>query len=97
MYNKTMLPSGVRVLTEEVPSVFSVSIGIWVTCGSRYELEAERGMSHFIEHLLFKGTKTRTAQDIAREIDSLGGILNAFTSKEYTCFFAKIFTGPTCE
>jgi len=90
MYHKTTLPSGVRVLTEEVPSVFSVSIGIWVTCGSRYELEAERGISHFIEHLLFKGTKTRTAQDIAREIDSLGGILNAFTSKEYTCFFAKV-------
>lgn len=90
MHHKTTLPNGLRVVTEEIPSLFSASIGIWVMCGSRYEQAEERGISHFIEHLLFKGTTTRTAQDIAREIDSLGGILNAFTSKEHTCFYAKV-------
>lgn len=87
---KTILKSGVTVLTEEMPEVESSTIGIWVNTGSRRESREVNGISHFIEHLLFKGTERRTALDISREIESVGGILNAFTSREYTCFFAKV-------
>ncbi|HUO03800.1 MAG TPA: pitrilysin family protein [Candidatus Binataceae bacterium] len=90
MIAKSTLGNGVRVLTEAMPQVVSSSIGIWVENGSRYEEPAENGVSHFIEHLLFKGTKSRTAAQIAEEIDAVGGILNAFTGKEYTCYYAKI-------
>ncbi|OGP15320.1 MAG: zinc protease [Deltaproteobacteria bacterium GWA2_54_12] len=87
---KTVLTNGISVITEEMPGVESCSIGIWVNAGSRNETRAINGVSHFIEHLLFKGTKKRTALDISREIESVGGVLNAFTGREYTCFFAKI-------
>lgn len=89
-YRKTVLTNGVRVITEEIPYLQSVSIGLWVTTGSRDEEPHENGISHFIEHLLFKGTERRTAQDIARAIDSVGGTLNAFTGREYTCYYAKV-------
>ena len=89
-YEKTILDNGIRVITEEIPYLKSVSIGVWVTTGSRDEQPHENGISHFIEHLLFKGTEKRTAFDIAKEIDSVGGTLNAFTGREYTCFFAKV-------
>ncbi len=89
-YRKTVLGNGIRVITEEIPYLKSVSIGVWVTTGSRDEAPNENGISHFIEHLLFKGTERRTAFDIAREIDSVGGTLNAFTGREYTCFYAKV-------
>jgi predicted Zn-dependent peptidase len=89
-YRKTVLENGIRVITEEIPYLKSVSIGIWVTTGSRDEQPHENGISHFIEHLLFKGTERRTAFDIAKEIDSVGGTLNAFTGREYTCFYAKV-------
>jgi predicted Zn-dependent peptidase len=89
-YRKTVLDNGVRVITEEIPYLKSVSIGVWVTTGSRDEQPHENGVSHFIEHLLFKGTERRTAFDIAKEIDSVGGTLNAFTGREYTCFYAKV-------
>jgi predicted Zn-dependent peptidase len=78
------------VITEEIPYLQSVSIGVWVNTGSRDEQPHENGISHFIEHLLFKGTERRTAFDIAKEIDSVGGTLNAFTGREYTCFYAKV-------
>jgi predicted Zn-dependent peptidase len=78
------------VLTERMPHVRSVSIGLWVKVGSRYEPAERAGVSHFIEHLLFKGTETRSAEDIARAIDSVGGSLDAFTSRENTCFYAKV-------
>lgn len=87
---KTVLESGIKVITEEMPEVESSSIGIWVTAGSRNETRVINGVSHFIEHLLFKGTERRTSLDISREIESVGGVLNAFTSREYTCFFAKV-------
>lgn len=87
---KTVLTNGISVITEEMPGVESCSIGIWVNAGSRNETRTINGVSHFIEHLLFKGTKKRTALDISREIESVGGVLNAFTGREYTCFFAKI-------
>ncbi|HBO84731.1 MAG: zinc protease [Deltaproteobacteria bacterium GWC2_42_11] len=87
---KTRLENGIHVITEEVHDFQSASIGIWVNIGSRDEMENENGVSHFIEHLLFKGTEKRSARDIAREIESVGGILNAFTGREYTCFYAKV-------
>jgi predicted Zn-dependent peptidase len=90
MIRKSVLPNGVRVITEAMPQVVSSSIGIWVENGSRYEVPAHNGVSHFIEHLLFKGTKRRTAAQIAEEIDAVGGVLNAFTGKEYTCYYAKV-------
>jgi predicted Zn-dependent peptidase len=89
-YRKTVLSNGIKVITEEIPYLKSVSIGLWVTTGSRDERPHENGISHFIEHLLFKGTERRTALDIAKEIDSVGGTLNAFTGREYTCFYAKV-------
>lgn len=87
---KTVLSSGISVVTEEMPDVESSTIGIWVNTGSRNETGRLLGVSHFIEHLLFKGTDTRTALDISREIESVGGVLNAFTGREYTCFYAKV-------
>ena len=90
MIQKSVLANGVRILTEAMPQVVSSSIGIWVENGSRYEEPAENGVSHFIEHLLFKGTKKRTAAEIAEAFDSVGGVLNAFTGKEYTCYYAKV-------
>ncbi|MDD5168028.1 MAG: pitrilysin family protein [Syntrophales bacterium] len=90
MYNKTILDSGIRVISEEIEHVRSISIGIWVECGSRYEEETNNGTAHFIEHMLFKGTQRRSAFDIAAAIDSVGGVMNAFTSKELTSFYIKI-------
>ena len=90
MHQKTVLGNGVRVLTERIPHFHSVSTGIWVNVGSRDEQGEERGITHFIEHMLFKGTTKRSAQDIARELDAVGGFVNAFTSKENVCFHAKV-------
>ncbi len=90
MYRKTVLQNGIRVVTERIPSAHSVSTGIWVNTGSRDESPGERGITHFIEHMLFKGTKRRTALDIAKEFDAVGGFANAFTSKEHVCFHAKV-------
>ncbi|HET6420343.1 MAG TPA: pitrilysin family protein [Geobacteraceae bacterium] len=80
------------MVSEKIPHAHSVSIGIWVTTGSRHECDRTNGVAHFIEHLLFKGTEKRTSLDIAREIDSVGGILNAFTSREYICFYVKVLS-----
>lgn len=89
-YKKSRLDNGIRVVTEKIPYVRSVAIGIWVGAGSRYESCDLGGISHFIEHLLFKGTQKRNAKEIAEALDSVGGYLNAFTSKEYTCFYARV-------
>ncbi|MGQ9776578.1 MAG: M16 family metallopeptidase [Thermodesulfobacteriota bacterium] len=89
-YHKTVLENGLRIITEKIPYLKSVSIGVWVMTGSRDEEPHENGISHFIEHLLFKGTQRRSAFEIAKEIDSVGGTLNAFTGREYTCFYAKV-------
>src|SRR5438093_29337 len=88
----TRLPNGVRVLSERLPDLASVTVGIWVENGSRYEREDQAGISHFLEHLFFKGTARRTAAQIAEEIDAVGGVLNAFTGKEYTCYYAKVLS-----
>lgn len=82
--------NGVRVVLEHIPTVRSVAIGIWIGTGSRNENERNNGISHFLEHMFFKGTKTRTARDIAESFDRIGGQVNAFTSKEYTCYYAKV-------
>ena len=87
---RTVLPSGLRIVTEEVPSVRSAAIGIWVNVGSRDETPAVAGASHFLEHLLFKGTTRRSALEITATVEAVGGEMNAFTSKEYTCFYARV-------
>ncbi len=87
---RTVHSSGLRIVTEEVPSVRSAAVGIWVNVGSRDEAPATAGASHFLEHLLFKGTTSRTALEISSSIESVGGEMNAFTSKEYTCFYARV-------
>jgi len=87
---KEVLDNGIRVVTEEIPFVKSASLGIWVEVGSRDESENEAGLSHFVEHMFFKGTARRTAAQIAQEMDGLGGDLNAFTSRETTAFYAKV-------
>jgi predicted Zn-dependent peptidase len=86
----SVLPNGVRVVTEAMPGVRSASVGIWVPVGSRDEAPALAGTSHFLEHLLFKGTETRSALDIAAAMDAVGGEFNAFTEKEHTCFYATV-------
>jgi predicted Zn-dependent peptidase len=86
----TTLANGVRVITEAMPHVRSVSVGIWVGSGSRRETPEQNGISHFIEHMLFKGTTSRSAEDIARSVDALGGNLDAFTAKELVCFNTKV-------
>jgi len=89
-YRKTTLSNGVRVVTESLPHVRSISMGIWIRAGSRFEDAGRNGISHFIEHMLFKGTERRSAYSIAREVDSVGGVLNAFTSKEMTSIYCKV-------
>jgi predicted Zn-dependent peptidase len=86
----TTLSNGLRVISERMPHVRSVSVGIWVCTGSRRETEERNGISHFIEHMLFKGTTSRSAEDIARSVDSIGGNLDAFTGKELVCFNTKV-------
>ncbi len=87
---RTVLPAGLRVVTEEMAGARSTSVGVWVGVGSRDETAAEHGCSHFLEHLLFKGTEERSALDISVQLDAVGGELNAFTAKEYTCFHARV-------
>jgi predicted Zn-dependent peptidase len=86
----TTLPGGLRVITEQVPGVRSVAFGVWVNVGSRDETGAQMGSAHYLEHLLFKGTNRRSAMDISASIEAVGGDLNAFTTKEYTCFYARV-------
>ncbi|MCQ2452803.1 MAG: insulinase family protein, partial [Oscillospiraceae bacterium] len=90
MHKTIVLPNGVRLLCEPVESVRSVTLGIWIATGSRFERAAENGSSHFIEHMLFKGTTFRSAEALARETDALGGQVNAYTTKEYTCFYGRV-------
>ncbi|MBO6577343.1 MAG: insulinase family protein [Rhodothermales bacterium] len=88
-FEKTTLDSGVRIVTERIPSVRSISVGAWIYTGSRDEQPDESGISHFIEHMVFKGTEKRRTHQIAQRMESVGGYLNAFTAKEYTCYYAR--------
>lgn len=90
MYNKYTLDNGLRIVAEHIPYVKSISIGLWIETGSKDETIINSGISHFIEHMLFKGTATRSAKDIADLIDGIGGQINAFTSKECTCYYVKV-------
>ena len=90
MYKKTVLSNSITVVTESITYFPTVSIGVWWKTGGRFENDGNNGISHFIEHMLFKGTKERSAYDIAREIDAVGGTLNAFTGKESTCLYARV-------
>ena len=87
---RATLPNGVRLVTESMPYVRSISLGVWIGSRSRIEHGPENGISHFIEHMVFKGTKHRSAEDIARSVDSVGGGLDAFTSKELVSFNTKV-------
>lgn len=89
-YAEDLLPGGLSVVLETIPYVRSVSVGVWVGVGSRQEPAVLAGVSHVVEHLLFKGTERRTARQIAEEMDSIGGLLNGYTSKEYSCFYVKV-------
>jgi predicted Zn-dependent peptidase len=90
VYQKSVLSNGLRIITEESPFFHSVAVGVWLNVGSRDETGAENGLTHFLEHMAFKGTPRRTVLDIAREIDQLGGMCNAFTTKEQTCFHGRV-------
>src|SRR5689334_12098265 len=87
---RTVLPGGLRVVTETMPTVRSVAVGLWVGIGSRDEAPEHMGATHFLEHLLFKGTPTRDALEISAAIEGIGGEINAFTAKEYTCYYARV-------
>jgi predicted Zn-dependent peptidase len=90
MIVREVLDNGLRLITEAMPHVRSVSIGVWLTRGSRHETDERAGIAHFVEHMLFKGTGTRSAEDIAQAIDSIGGQLDAFTAKEYASYYIKV-------
>ncbi len=89
-YQKTVLPNGLAIVSEEIRYVRSISIGVWINVGSRDENESNNGISHFLEHMVFKGTKRFSAPKIARSLEQVGGYLNAFTTKEHTCYYARI-------
>jgi predicted Zn-dependent peptidase len=90
MYHKTVLENGVKILSEKMEHIRSISLGIWVGAGSRDEMERENGISHFVEHMIFKGTRNRSGLQIAKELDAIGGLSNAFTGKEHTCYHSKV-------
>src|SRR6266704_5828335 len=87
---RTVLPGGLRVITESLPAVRSAAVGIWASVGSRDEDLEHAGATHYLEHLLFKGTRKRTALEISAAMDAVGGEMNAFTAKEYTCYYARV-------
>src|SRR4026209_2932772 len=90
MVVRDVLDNGLRLITETMPHVRSVTIGVWLMRGSRHESDQRGGIAHFVEHMLFKGTHNRTAEDIAQAIDSIGGQLDAFTAKEYASYYIKV-------
>ena len=90
MIVRDALDNGIRLVTESMGHVRSVSLGVWLTRGSRHETDQDSGIAHFVEHMLFKGTATRSAEDIAQAVDSIGGQLDAFTAKEYASYYVKV-------
>ena len=88
--NKTVLSNGIKILTKRMPHTHSVSMGVWVNVGARDEAQRENGLSHLIEHMIFKGTRKRSAYQIAKEFDAIGGQTNAFTAMENTCYHARV-------
>lgn len=92
MYKIKTLDNGIRTIMQRVPYLNSITVGVIIESGSFYESKSDNGISHFIEHMLFKGTKNRSARQIAEAIDDIGGQINAFTSKEHTCYYAKVLS-----
>ena len=90
MYEKRTLPNGVRMVYEHMPHVRSAAIGVWIGVGSRYESPSDAGSAHFIEHMLFKGTAQHTASELAERMDAIGGQVNAYTTREGTCYYARV-------
>ena len=90
MYEKQTLPNGVRIVYEHMPHVRSAAIGVWIGVGSRYESPCETGSAHFIEHMLFKGTAQHSASELAERMDAIGGQVNAYTTREGTCYYARV-------
>lgn len=90
MYEKQTLPNGVRIVYEHMPHVRSAAIGVWIGVGSRYESPCEAGSAHFIEHMLFKGTAQHSASELAERMDAIGGQVNAYTTREGTCYYARV-------
>ena len=90
LYRKSHLDNGITVVTERLPYVRSISLGVWIKTGTRFEQQENNGVAHFLEHMMFKGTARRQPRDVARSLESLGGQLNAFTGKEQTCFYVEI-------
>ena len=95
MYDQCKLNNGLTIIGERLPHFRSISVGVWISAGSQYETREENGLSHFLEHMLFKGTEKRSARQIAEVMDAVGGQLNAFTAKECTCFYAKVIDEHT--
>ncbi|NBP24474.1 MAG: insulinase family protein, partial [Proteobacteria bacterium] len=89
MYGLSELPGGLRVVTATMPHLASVAVGLWVNTGGRHESARENGAAHFIEHMLFKGTRRRSAARISQDVEGIGGYLNAFTDEEHTCFYSR--------
>ncbi|MGH9297000.1 MAG: M16 family metallopeptidase, partial [Acidimicrobiales bacterium] len=92
MIRTSRLSSGIRLVTESMPDVASACVGVWVGTGARDETDAQAGISHFLEHLLFKGTESRSARAIAEAVDAVGGDMNAYTTKEYTTFYVRLLS-----
>ena len=90
MYEKTVLSNGLRIITHDMKERESVAVGIWVDVGGRQEDDRKKGAAHFLEHILFKGSKKYSGEEIKKQIEGVGGSLNAFTSEEQTCFYAKV-------
>ncbi|QYK43193.1 MAG: insulinase family protein [Paracoccaceae bacterium] len=93
----TTLPNGLRIVTEEMPGLMSASVGLWVSAGGRHERREQNGVAHFLEHMAFKGTPTRSALRIAEEIEDVGGYINAYTSKEMTAYYARVLSGDVAR
>ena len=91
------MPSGLRVASETIPYATTATVGVWIDAGSRYETEATNGTAHFLEHMAFKGTTTRSLRQLEEEVENMGAHLNAYTSREQTTYYAKVRPVPACE
>ena len=95
IYNKIVLDNGLKIVSHKMPGRESVALGIWINVGGRYEDSKNKGISHFLEHLLFKGTRKFTCRQLKESIEGVGGSLNGFTSEELTCYFCLLYTSPS--